>query len=232
MKTTTDRLVEEATERDNELPASHIQTILERWTCNRKGCRNHAKHCFVDSINGGGKHLPIDSDDVRNWNIDIPSGKATIEIPSDRVRASMLSKSERHQPQSEKMKTRPQQEPTIIINNHTHLNSPRRSYRSVQHGNSEENVGSSPHRMSMKSSPVPSDSDPDADIDSYINWHIEKTPKHEDLLNAAKMKLLAEGMTLKTLRKLSNQDYKSIDIPIGIGMRLSDEVKVYKKGRD
>jgi len=82
--------------------------------------------------------------------------------------------------------------------------------------------------MSMKSSPVPLDSAPNADIDTYINWHIEKTPKHEDLLNAAKMKLLAEGMTLKTLRKLSNQDYKSIDIPIGIGMRLSDEVKVYK----
>ena len=86
--------------------------------------------------------------------------------------------------------------------------------------------------MSIKSSPVPSDSDPDADIDAYINWHIEKTPKHKDLLNAAKVKLLAEGMTLKTLRKLNNQDYKSIDIPMGIGMRLSEEVKVYKKGRD
>ena len=232
MKTTTDRLIEEAIERDNERPTSHIHSILERWTCNRKGCRNHAKHCFVDSINGG-KHLPIDSDDVRNWNIDIPSGKATIEIPSDRVRASMLSKSERHS-QSQKMKMRPsQQEPTIIINNHTHLNSPRRSSRSVQHGNNQENVESSPpYRMSMKSSPVPSDSDPDADIDAYINWHIEKTPKHKDLLNAAKVKLLAEGMTLKTLRKLNNQDYKSIDIPMGIGMRLSEEVKVYKKGRD
>src|SRR5437762_10341785 len=122
-----DRLIEEATERDNERPTSHIHAILERWTCNRKGCRNHSKHCFVDSINGG-KHLPIDSDDVRNWNIDIPSGKATIETPSDRVHASMSSKSERH---SEKMKTRPQQELTIIINNYTQLNSPRRSYRSV-----------------------------------------------------------------------------------------------------
>lgn len=228
MKTTTDRLVEEATERDNERPESHIHAILERWTCNRKGCRNHSKHCFVDSINGG-KHLPIDSDDVRNWNIDIPSGKATIETPSDRVRASMSSKSERH---SEKMKTRPQQEPTIIINNYTQLNSPRRSYRSVLHGNGEENVGSSPpNRMSLKSSPVPSDSDPDADIDAYIDWHIRKTPKHEGFLNDAKAKLLKEGTTLKTLRKMNNQDFKSIDIPIGIGMRLSEEAKDYKKGR-
>ena len=191
-----DHLVEEATDRDNEQPTSHIHAILERWTCNRKGCRNHTKHCFVDSINSG-KHLSINSDDVRNWNINIPSGKATIETPSDRVCTSMLSKSERHQ--FEKMKIRPQQEPTIIINNRTHLNSPRRSYRSVQHSNSEENVESSPHRMSMKSSPVPSDSDPDAAIDAYINWHIGKTPKHEDFLNAAKGKLLVEGMTLKTL---------------------------------
>ena len=51
------------------------------------------------------------------------------------------------------------------------------------------------HGMSLESSPVPSDSDPDADIDAYINWHIRKTPTHADLLNAAKVKLLAEGMT-------------------------------------
>src|SRR5438046_1867833 len=141
----------------------------------------------------------------------------------------MLSKSGRH---SEKTKTRPQQEPTIIINNYTQSNSPRRSYRSVLHGNSEENVGSSPpNRMSLKSSPVPSDSDPDADIDAYINWHIHKTPKHEYFLNDAKEKLLTEGTTLKTLRKMNNQDFKSIDIPLGIGMRLSEEVKDYKQGK-
>src|SRR5436189_464058 len=139
----------------------------------------------------------------------------------------MLSKSERHS-QSENMKMRPsQQEPTIIINNHTHLNSPRRSSRSVQHGNNQENVESSPpYRMSMKSSPVPLDSDPDADIDAYINWHIEKTPTHIDLLNAAKAKLLVEGMTLKTVRKLNKQDYNDIDIHNGIVMMFIYEFKV------
>src|SRR6266496_4676713 len=189
-------LAEEATERDNEQPESHIHTILEHWTCNRKGCHNHSKHCFIDSINGS-KHLPINSDDVRNWNIDILSGKATIETSSDHVCATMLSKSGRH---SEKMKTRPQQEPTIIINNYTQSNSSRCSYQSVLHGNSEENVESSPpNHMSLKSFPVPSDSDPDTDIDAYINWHICKTSKHEDFLNDVKAKLLTEDMTLKTL---------------------------------
>ena len=85
--------------------------------------------------------------------------------------------------------------------------------------------------MSLKSSPVPSDLDPDTDIDAYINWHICKTPKHEDFLNDAKAKLLTEGTTLKTLRKMNNQDFKSIDIPLGIRMRLSEEVKDYKKGK-
>ena len=55
---------------------------------------------------------------------------------------------------------------------------------------------------------------------------------HADLLNAAKVKLLMEGMTLKTVRKLNKQDYNDMDIPKGIGMRLTDEVKVYKKGRE
>ena len=85
--------------------------------------------------------------------------------------------------------------------------------------------------MSLKSSPVPSDSDPDADIDAYITWHIRKTPKHEGFLNDAKAKLLKVGTTLKTLRKMNNQDFKSIDIPLGIRMRLSEEVKDYKQGK-
>src|SRR5436190_17162984 len=121
-----DRLIEENIERDNERPTSHTHSILECWTCNRKGYRNHEKHCFVDSINGG-KHLPIDSDDVRNWNIDILSGKATIETSSDHVHATMLSKSGRH---SEKTKMRPQQESTII-NNYTQSNSSRCFYQNV-----------------------------------------------------------------------------------------------------
>ena len=75
----------------------------------------------------------------------------------------------------------------------THLNSLRHSYRSVQYGNGKENIESSPpHCMSLKSSPAPSDSDPDADIDAYINWHIRKTPTHADLLNAAQ----CQGETL------------------------------------
>ena len=86
--------------------------------------------------------------------------------------------------------------------------------------------------MSLKSSPVPLDSDPDADIDAYINWHIRKTPMHIDLLNAAKAKLLAEGMTLKTVRKLNKQDYNDMNIPKGIEMRLTNEVKIYKKSRE
>ena len=76
--------------------------------------------------------MTIHLDDVRNWNIDILSGKATIEIPSNCVRTSILTKSKRY---LEKMKTRSQQEPTIIINNYIHLNSLRHSYQSVQYGN-------------------------------------------------------------------------------------------------
>ena len=52
------------------------------------------------------------------------------------------------------------------------------------------------------------------------------------ILNAAKAKQLAEGMTLKMVRKLNKQDYNDMDIPKGIRMRLTDEVKVYKKGRE
>ena len=65
-----------------------------------------------------------------------------------------------------------------------------------------------------------------------VNWHIRNTPTYADLLNAAKVKLLAESITLKTMQKLNNQDYNDMDIPKGIGMRLTNKVEVYKKGRE
>ena len=99
-----DCLIKEVIERNIEQLTNHIHTILKCWTCNRKGCHNHAKHCFVDSINGG-KYLPIDSDNVHNWNTNILSRKTTIEIPSDHVHISMLSKSERHQFEKNENKT-------------------------------------------------------------------------------------------------------------------------------
>ena len=69
--------------------------------------------------------------------------------------------------------------------------------------------------------------DPDADIDTYINWHIRKTYKHADLLNVAKVKLLAEGMTLKNVWKLN---YNDMDIPKGsIEMKLTDEINSHAK---
>ena len=73
-----------------------------------------------------------------------------------------------------------------------------------------------------------SNSDPDADIEAYIDWHIGKTFKHEEFLNDAKAKLLMKDMTMKTLRQMNNKDFKSLDIRLGIGMRLSDEIKDYK----
>src|SRR5437773_11294800 len=128
-----DCFIKEVIERNIEQLTNHIHTILKCWTCNRKGCHNHAKYCFFDSINGG-KYLPIDSDNVHNWNTNILSRKTTIEIPSDHVHISMLSKV--NDISSKKMRIKPQQEPTIIINNHMYLNLPRYSYQSVQYSNS------------------------------------------------------------------------------------------------
>lgn len=82
----------------------------------------------------------------------------------------------------------------------------------------------------MRSSPVGSDLDPDNALEEYIQWHISRTPKHADLLNDAKVKLMAEGVTMQTLNDMKQGSvtlWKELDIRLGIGMRLAEDVKVW-----
>jgi hypothetical protein len=199
------------------------------------GCRNKATACFVDSTNGE-RHLPIDASDLQKWNIEIRLGKATIELPPDPVRVNMNQKGNK----VHALKNKSNSAASTVIHNHLHIPTPfRGSHRraSGSHHASKSQLQSEtesspptplydrPSRMAMRSSPVGSDPDPDNAITEYIQWHIGRTPKHTDLLNDAKVKLLAEGVTLQTLRNMKNEDFKGMDIRVGIGMRLHDDVK-------
>ena len=212
--------------------------IAKRWYCDRKGCRNHTAACFVDSINGN-KHLSISANNLIQWNIDIQRGKATLEVPTDSLRNEMSSKIGGRSVDKALNKSTASNAP--VIHNHVHMfptpYSASKRHRAPLHGSQflGEDLESSPSssqtfqtsRYTLPSSPVRSDSDPDTEIEEYIQWHINKTPRHAHLLNAAKEKLLAEGATLQTLRKMSNNDFKVLDIGMGVGMRLAGDIKVF-----
>jgi hypothetical protein len=218
-----------------------VKAIFDRWVCTRKGCRNHSQHCFVDRINDGpDRHLKLSPEDARKWNIEIQLGKATTEIPPDTVRKDMEAKTPElsSRPHANSRKNT-QSSGSTVIHNYLHMPpaTSSRSYNS-RHTNTLESSPfsspSAPHsdRRSnrsalLRSSPIPTDLDPDKTIEEYIQWHIDMTPGHRGILLEAKQKLLKEAMTLQTLHDSTASEIKDIGIELGIAKRLVKEVKQF-----
>ena len=66
---------------------------------------------------------------------------------------------------------------------------------------------------------------------NYIAYMLRKYPKQEERWHIAKEKLIDESLDLRQIRTMNNQEFKDIGIPLGIGMKLHDEVKNFKAAR-
>ena len=61
---------------------------------------------------------------------------------------------------------------------------------------------------------------------------IQKFPWQEEAWRNAKERLIDESLDLGQIRRMNNAEFKEIGIPIGIGMRLKNEVKNFKAEKD
>ena len=127
---------------------------------------------------------------------------------------------------------------STIIHNYLHM--PPASSNHSHHSRHTNTLESSPfsssslpqssrrsNRSTLRSSPIPTDSDPDKMIEEYIQWHIDRTPAHRANLIEAKQKLLNEAMTLQTLHDSTASEIRDIGIELGIAKRLVKEVRQF-----
>jgi hypothetical protein len=81
------------------------------------------------------------------------------------------------------------------------------------------------------SSPVASDTDPTELLQEYIEWHIQKTPLQEWPLRDALKILQDQYYDMEGLRKLKESNWQQFEVPLGLGVRLSRDIKVFLQGR-
>jgi len=165
----------------------------------------------------------------------------TIEIQPDAVRKDMEAKTPElaSRPHANSRKnTQSTGHGSTVIHNYLHMPpaTSSRSYNSRHTNTLESSPFSSPsaphsdrrsNRSALRSSPIPTDLDPDKTIEEYIQWHIDMTPGHRGILLEAKQKLLNEAMTLQTLHDSTASEIKDIGIELGIAKRLVKEVKQF-----
>ena len=104
-------------------------------------------------------------------------------------------------------------------------------YPSPERGQNLEQSASQMASKPSRSSPVHPDSDIEEEVGNYITYMSRKYPKQEEGWRNAKEKLLDESLDLRQIRTMNNQEFKDIGIPLGIGMKLRDEVKNFKATR-
>ena len=81
------------------------------------------------------------------------------------------------------------------------------------------------------SSPVDSNSDPIELLLSYFEWQARRVPAMAAMIRAAADAVVDEAYDLEGLRKMTKEDWKDMDVGIGLGKRLSREVDRFWKLR-
>ena len=79
-----------------------------------------------------------------------------------------------------------------------------------------------------QSSPVQIEGDAGSLLRDYINWQIKRHPSQHQALDTAYNKLQLELYDLQDIRRFQDVDYNIMCIPLGLGKRLSREVKLFR----
>lgn len=159
-------------------------------------------------------------------------GICTLELPTPTLLESMIRKNGRLSSSTISRKNQPISTGPVI-HNHVHFGSTA-SQLAGENGEQAPFATSNSTRrtaVDMESSPVSSDSDPEVEVPKYIE-HLkkkEKKPKLQAKLHHAMEKLLDQDLSVSQIRRLKDSHFKAMDIPIGIQMKLQDNVKPYKR---
>ena len=62
----------------------------------------------------------------------------------------------------------------------------------------------------------------------YFDWHVARTPEDTEDLFAAYQALTIEQFQLKQLSSVTTGTWKEMGIPLGLGFRLSSDLKKFK----
>jgi hypothetical protein len=194
------------------------------------------------------RHYKIDSNDCKAWNAAIYNGDATVNNPP-------LSLRPREAPSKKKRKSAQMYssdpEDTFVARNFMRY-TPNLHFHVSNESNTKSNqktvtyISSSPPSKSPKGTTAATISAESAEspssvidlttgfddsidyLEEYIGWHIERKPKDADDFSEALQSLRAQRIDFATLLLVTVATWKDVGIPLGIGLRLINDLKAFR----
>lgn len=65
-------------------------SILKRWKCRELSCNNGPRWCYIESVDGVGRHKEISTGLLPAWVASIRLGESTVERPSEKIISQMI----------------------------------------------------------------------------------------------------------------------------------------------
>jgi hypothetical protein len=182
----------------------------------------------------------MDSNDVKAWNAAIHNGDATVNNPP-------LSLRPREAPSKKKRKSAQMYssdpEDAFIGRNFMRYTPNIHVYmsNSKSHKKTVTYISSSPPSSPPQATAAPAisaasssiidltgfDDDAIDYLEEYIGWHIERKPKDADDFSQALQSLRAQRIDFSTLPLVTAATWKDVGIPLGIGLRLINDLKAF-----
>jgi hypothetical protein len=216
------------------MPKNYFKLIQTTWRCDLNSCPNRGLTCLVKDR----RHFPLNVNDLKSWSAAIVDGTTTVHTPpmSMHPRPAKAPKKRKQSGFSSDPEDSIRPHKFLPnINVHVHNDSAKAS-NIIKHTSSTS--PSPPQKQIIPSSP-PFDHESDASgtmmenasLAEYIDWHVFRAPEDTDALLAALDSLNKESCKLNQLKKFSPETWRTLGIPIGIGMALGDEVGRFEKQR-
>ena len=202
-----------------------IPELIHRWKCDQASCKNIGNQCLVMHK----VHHPLNSSHMNLWNRAIQDRRATVDSPPLTVRPNPIVS--KNNPTSESTSpTLPSNWTQLPVQYIHHPYPPPYHSSNLPYYNS---TPLSPKSISMHpdSSPVSSGTNNAELLTAYIAWMTARTPSEAEILAKALEKLVDECYDLETIKTMSQSDWAGLEIPSGLGKRLSGNIKRFRKER-
>ncbi|KAI9770757.1 MAG: hypothetical protein M1840_003007 [Geoglossum simile] len=210
-----------------------MNELLQIYKCQVPGCNNLAHYCFpVGGANS--EHYPLTAALFRTWMVAVEDGTATKARRAQKQDPSPPASAPPPPPPYGLHLALPYYSPyplpaPALCGHAAPYDLPLRpsnqadaSKKGVSRPSSSEGV------LDLRSLPT----DPCTLTSQYIAWYREKFPGQEKFLDNVAHQLKDGAYDLHGLTELRKEDWRSMDIPDGLGRQLARNVTKFKRQRD
>ena len=215
-------------ERNKNRPVHYFTQLQQHWRCELRSCHNFGWTCLIYN----NRHYKLDSNQLKIWSSEILAGTTTIHTPPLAIHPMPSTKSKKRKlHKHDGYSSEPEESPRgrrwkPSINFHVHQSHSKRPSSYVF--TSSPPLSPSEKDENSSSSASMDVGENNNKLSKYISWHVANSPEDAEIFFRALEILKRESCKFGQLAQFTAATWKSLGVPMGIGLDLSNGIKDFE----